>query len=123
MKEKFVIYSKEGIDKARKKAERREKFQEKVITAKDWVYNNKEILVVAVPGLIGAGTAIVKVVGKRFNLAKEQKLKENYCYDRSLGHYWALKRELSNKEWVEVDKRKQNGERLADILDSLKVLK
>lgn len=123
MKEKFVVYSKEEIDKAHKKAERRERFQEKVNAAKDWAYNNKEILVVAVPGLIGAGTTIVKLVGKRFNLAKEQKLKENYCYDRSLGHYWVLKRELSNKEWVEVDKRKQNGERLADILDSLKVLK
>ena len=26
-------------------------------------------------------------------------------------------------EWIEIDKRKNNGERLADILDELKVLK
>ena len=54
---------------------------------------------------------------------KEKKVKDLYCYDRSLGHYWALRRELTNAEWVLVDKRKANGERLADILDELKVLK
>ena len=63
------------------------------------------------------------MVGKRVNLRKEEKLKDLYCYDRSLGHYWALRRELTNKEWVEINKRKQNGERLADILSELKVLK
>jgi len=50
-------------------------------------------------------------------------LKDLYCYDRSLGHYWKLRRELTNSEWVEIDQRKQNGERLADILDELKALK
>ena len=50
-------------------------------------------------------------------------MKDLYCYDRSLGHYWRLRRELSNKEWLEIDQRKKNGERLADILDEMKVLK
>ena len=54
---------------------------------------------------------------------KEKDLKDLYCYDRSLGHYWRLRRELTNAEWIEIDKRKNNGERLADILDELKVLK
>ena len=28
-----------------------------------------------------------------------------------------------NREWVEIDKRRRNGERMADILNELRVLK
>lgn len=95
------------------------KFQE----CKDWVRRNKEAVIVLTPILIGGVTTIVKVVGKRANLNKEEAVKNLYCYDRSLGHYWALRRELSNKEWLEIDARKKAGERLSDILDELRVLK
>lgn len=91
--------------------------------AETWFYNNKEIVMLLGPGAIAATATLCKVIGKHINLRKEEKLKDLYCYDRSLGHYWALRRELTNKEWVEIDKRKQNGERLADILSELKVLK
>ena len=60
---------------------------------------------------------------QRFRLKKKTNLKVLYFCDRTLGHYWKLRRELTNSEWVEIDQRKQNGERLADILDELKVLK
>lgn len=85
--------------------------------------NNKELLIVMVPVVISGLVTVSKVVVKRGNLNKEQQLKEKYCYDRSLGHYWALKRQLSNKEWLEIDKRKRNGEKLSDILSEMKVLK
>lgn len=62
-------------------------------------------------------------LGDWFNRNKEEAVKNLYCYDRSLGHYWCLRRELSNKEWLEIDQRKKNGERLSDILAELKVLK
>ena len=89
----------------------------------DWVINNKDILVVLVPVIVSGVTTVTKVVVKRVNLRKQENIKNLYCYDRSLGHYWKLRRELTNKEWVEIDKRKRNGERLADILDEFKVLK
>ena len=63
------------------------------------------------------------MVSKRINLRKQEELKDLYCYDRSLGHYWRLRRELSNKEWLEIDQRKKNGERLSDILAEMKVSK
>ena len=56
-------------------------------------------------------------------MKEEKQLKNDYCYDRSLGHYWKLRRELTNEEWIAIDKRKRNGERLGDILAELKVLK
>lgn len=90
---------------------------------KEWVIRNKEMVITFTPIVIGGVTTIVKVVGKNVNLRKEESVKNLYCYDRSLGHYWALRRELSNREWIEIDKRKRNGERLADILAELRVLK
>ena len=105
--------------KARMKAWFREKYED----AKDFADRNKEVLAVAVPVIGGVVTAGIKAISKHAKLHKEQHLKNEYCYDRSLGHYWELRRKLTNSEWVEIDKRKKNGERLADILDSLKVLK
>lgn len=99
------------------------KAKEKLQDAGEWFNRNKETILVLTPIVIGGVTTIVKVVGKRINLHKQESVKNLYCYDRSLGHYWALRRELSNKEWLEIDKRKKNGERLSDVLEELKVLK
>ena len=88
-----------------------------------WCRNNPEyafVIATSVVGLIKFGG---KTVIKRGTIRKQENVKNLYCYDRSLGHYWRLKRELSNREWVEIDKRKRSGEKLADILDEMKVLK
>lgn len=101
----------------------KERLKVKAQNGKEWVVNNKEIVIALTPFIFGSLTTITKVVGKQIKLGKEKELKELYCYDRSLGHYWRLKRDLSNREWVEIDNRKSNGERLADILSEMKVLK
>lgn len=106
-----------------KKRELKEKFNSKAQAAYEWFLENKDAIVFLTPMVVGGITTVAKVVGKRINLHKEQELQDLYCYDRSLGHYWRLKRELSNKEWLEIDKRKKNGERLADILADMRVLK
>jgi hypothetical protein len=109
--------------KEQKRADFKENVKEKFQKGKDWFVRNKEAVIVLTPVIVGGISTVIKVVGKSINLHKSESLKELYCYDRSLGHYWRLKRELSNKEWLEIDKRKKNGERLADILAELKVLK
>lgn len=116
-------YTVKDLERASRRARAKEWFRNKLNNTKNWYYNNREVILVCGPVAIGAVTTIVKVVGKHVNLRKENDVKDLYCYDRSLGHYWALRRRLSNKEWVEIDKRKKNGERLADILSELKVLK
>ena len=90
---------------------------------KYWVIDNKEMIIVLAPVAIGIVTPIVKSVNKHITLGKAKDLKELYCYDRSLGHYWSLKRELTNNEWITIDRRKKCGEHLADILESMRVLK
>jgi hypothetical protein len=99
------------------------KLKKKFHAGKQWVIANKGMIITLAPVVIGGVTTVVKVVGKHVNLRKQESVKNLYCYDRSLGHYWSLRRELTNEEWVTIDRRKKNGERLADILDELKVLK
>lgn len=114
------------IDDFRRESKRRalkEKAMLKIQNGKEWLDRNKETLITLVPIIVGGVATVVKVVGKRCNLNKEEVLKDEYCYDRSLGHYWRLKRPLSNKEWLEIDRRKKDGERLSDILDNMRVLK
>ena len=116
-------YTIDDFTKARKKAQRKEWVQNKLHNVGKWIDGNKELIILVGPTVISAATAGIKWAGKHVTLRKEQDLKDLYCYDRSLGHYWRLRRELSNAEWVEIDRRKNNGERLGDILAELKVLK
>ena len=117
---KYVI---DFRSKEQKRAEFKEKFKIKFQNGVDWCIRNKNRLIPLIPVVIGGITTTTKVVGKRINLHKQESVKNLYCYDRSLGHYWRLKRELSNQEWLEIDRRKKTGERLADILASMNVLK
>lgn len=109
--------------KEEKRASFKAKLNEKIQDGKDWFMRNKEYVITLTPVIVGGVTTVAKVVSKRVNLRKQEELKDLYCYDRSLGHYWRLRRELSNKEWLEIDQRKKNGERLSDILAEMKVLK
>ena len=109
--------------KEEKKRQQKAKIQNKINSVINWISNNKEVVLLVGPSLLACTTAGIKAVSKHVNLHKEQDLKDLYCYDRSLGHYWRLRRELTNAEAVQIDKRKKNGEGLADILDELKVLK
>ena len=111
------------ITKDLKRAERKAKWKKRLEVAKDWWDDNKQYAVVVVPAAVGVVTAGVKVLGKRHNLKLEERNKDMRCYDASLGHYWELKRKLSKDERFAIDRRKKNGERLADILDDLRVLK
>lgn len=100
-----------------------EKFKKKMKNAWAWVVENKELVIVGIPVLAGAIAGTTKAVNKYVTIRKMEQVKNLYCYDRSLGHYWKLRREPTNTEWLEIDKRKANGERLSDILESMKVLK
>ena len=97
--------------------------KQKANKAIDWCIRNKDGIMYVAPTVISGVVVLAKVFNKHATVKKQEQLKDLYCYDRSLGHYWKLRRELSNAEWIEIDRRKKAGERLADILDELKVLK
>lgn len=99
------------------------RLSEKTKNVKIFIINNKETIIVLAPIVIGVARPIVKSINKHITLNKTKDLKELYCYDRSLGHYWSLRRELTNKEWITIDRRKKCGEHLSDILEDMKVLR
>ena len=117
------VFTIDDFRKEQKKREFKDKVISKINSGREFIVRNKETIITLTPVVITGITTVSKVVNKRINLRKEENLKDLYCYDRSLGHYWKLRRELTNDEWIEIDKRKKNGERLSDILDELKVLK
>ena len=91
--------------------------------AKNWYQKNKSWVAPTVSVGLTALPILIRVGGKRSNLVKEKKLKDLYIYDRSHGHYWELRRKLSTQELLEIDRRKDKGESLVDILESMRVLK
>lgn len=122
MEKKFTI-DEFQIQKELRRRKRKVWVQNKIRSIGNWISRNKELIILFGPATLGAVTVGIRAVNKHRVLKKEENLKNLYCYDRSLGHYWKLRRELTNSEWLEIDKRKRNGERLSDILGELKVLK
>lgn len=119
------VYDYDELVNNKKKADRRAWVYEKVNKAKWFVEDHKaQIAAVAAvtPVVVGTIMQIARMVSQQDRLKKAKDLKELYCYDRSLGHYWKLRRELTNDEWLAIDARKRSGERLADILKELNVL-
>lgn len=93
----------------------------------EWMKENKEITAgILVPTgimVIKTVSGIAKSVDRKIDLKKEQDLKDLYIYDRSLGYYHELNRKLKPSEALEIDQRRSNGETMAQILASMKLLK
>lgn len=106
-----------------KKAKAKAWVKNRVTDAQCWCSENKELIAVLAPGIIGAVTFGIKAISKHNNIMRQQDLKEKYVYDTSLGHYWELKRKLSNSQWSEIERRRNSGESLGQILASMGVLK
>lgn len=106
----------------RAKANAKRKADEAII----WVRRNPDVVAVAVPVAIATVKGASRIVSKavaRANMEKANRDLRTRCYDPSEGHYWFLKRELSNSEWLLVNRRHTNGEKIGDILAEMKVLK
>lgn len=108
-KQKFADF----VEKTKKKT------KENVIKVGYWMVDNKEIVAVLVPGIVGLTRFALK--NKRFK--DEKDLKTKYVYDRSGGFYWELKKPLTTNQRLELDRRRKCGERTANILADMKVLK
>lgn len=94
-----------------------------IFKAKTWVEQNPEKAALIASGAVAVAQYVGKEAIKDYRDYKDAKLLKLRCYDPSKGHYYYLKRELSNKEWLMIDKRRDAGEKLPDILEDMRVLK
>ena len=122
-----IVIDAEVIKQHKKEAARRERKQKweniKKETARFVANNLPEVSSALALVAIGTGRAIVKSAKRHSKVQEELKTKDLRVYDTSLGHYWELRRKLSNREWVEIESRRMNGERLANILSEMNVLR
>ena len=72
------VYTMEELERARKKAQIREWFQDKKVKAKTWCYEHKEQIITYGPVVVGGIAAGAKMLSKHAALAKEQDLKDRY---------------------------------------------
>ncbi len=117
--------SEKELKKLKKKAERRERYErirQKFSKGVDWCINNPEKAIPLGVAIGGGVTKIVKSANRHAKLKEERDLKDLYIYDRSTGFYWRLKKPLTSKQQMEINLRKTNGEKLGDILNSMRVL-
>ena len=111
---KWAKHAWSKIKKAAKKAE------EKIIEAAEYCTAHPEVIYIA-----GVGMSLVTTGIKRFAKSKterEQDYQRTHIYDYSLGHHWTLRRELTGTEMKEYKRRKESGEAVGDILESMRVL-
>lgn len=108
VKEKFLEIKDKTVAKTKK--------------AVQWCKDNPDLALGIGTVVLAGGKYLGKAAIKHHQVKEQEDVKNLYCYDRSLGHYWKLRRELRNDEWLEVDRRKREGEPLSYILASMRVL-
>ena len=102
------------------------KIKTKVHDGYVWCCEHREETALIVTGgvaVLGAIGKTVRSIDRKIDLHKEQNLKDLYVYDRSLGIYHELRRKLRPSEALEIDRRRSEGESMAHILASMRLLK
>ena len=92
----------------------------------DWIVKNPEkaaIAVSAVSLVIGGAKNVARFANQQHRLNTEKALKELNIYDRSLGCYHQLTRPLRAAEKVQIQKRRDHGEKMVNILNNMNVLR
>ena len=87
-----------------------------------WDYHSKEAIAF-VPVAIVTAERLIRGARYDRNRREEKYLKERTIYDRSNRCRIELKRKLTNREILELDRRRKNGESLIEILTSMRVVK
>lgn len=104
----------------------KEKVKTKIHDGYVWCVEHKDETALIVTGgitLLGAIGKAARRFDRKVTLQKEQDFKDLYVYDRSLGIYHELRRKLRPSEALEIDRRRSEGESMAHILASMRLLK
>lgn len=90
----------------------------------DWASRNKEALIVILPVAISGSIELIKIVSRKSSQKEDRRLKENFIYDRSSGHYYETRRQPKNSEWIEIDRRHNTlHQPLGEVLRDMRLLK
>lgn len=109
-----------------KREERIRKFKAKVNETadkvKDFVADHPAESLALLTTAIGSAVGLARRADRKRDIREQQRLREEYIYDRSIGDYWHTRRKLTNAEKLEIERRRRAGESLGDILKSMRLL-
>ena len=89
----------------------------------NFVKENPELTMAILSSGVIIATKVCKMYKYHKDYNEEKYLKTRFIYDRSRGCYYELRKQLTNAQLLEIDRRKLNGETLGTILESMRVLK
>ena len=98
-----------------------EEIDEKVDKAVNWVKENKEIAIAAMP----VGLAVIKSISKAvqsLERRQEEELRERRIFDHSSGKWIHLKRKMKAIDHLEFDQRKRQGQTTTQALSEMGLL-
>ena len=124
--EKAEAISTKSFERRCKRERFRRKVKEKVQETIYWINENKEFLIIVVPAasaILTGGFKVVRSLSRNIALAQEKRIKNMRIYDRSMGKYIELKRPLKNSDMKTILERRENGEKLSNILMDLNLIK
>lgn len=88
-----------------------------------WWAENGETVITLTPVVIGGLTVAFKFGNKILSVRQERYMREHAIWDPKECHWWIMKKKPTAWQWSEIERRKQDGERVSDILRSLGMLK
>ena len=89
-----------------------------------FISNNKtEVIAVATPIVGKLFVDMVRGIKRSANNKEQARLKENYIWDPSSGMWFETRKKMSSNQRVEFSRRRENGESVGSILNSMKILK
>ena len=113
-------------DKQLRKEKRKKEFKRKVNNVVYWINENKEFLIIAIPAgvtLVNGSFKLIRSISRNVALVQEKRIKDLRIYDHSMGKYLELKRPLTQEDMKTVLARRDNGEKLSNVLMDMQLLK
>lgn len=101
------------------------KLKRKTEDALRWIANNRDALIVAIPTVIGVGKFVdknVQRISRRNTVKREEKIRNRSIWDPKLGFWHKCKRDLTEKDKLEIEIRMNRGESIGNILRSMKLI-
>ena len=119
----------DDFKKAKKKLERKQKWEKRINDVKTWASENPEKAAFVFTTAVGTGAAgikgglrIINSLIRTGEARRENKEKDLKIYDRSMMKHWKLKRPLTAEEQLRIA-NKGKDERLVDLLIDMRVIK
>lgn len=94
----------------------------KAEAANVWLGENKELVKEVAPLVILSVLGISSRCIKTHNKKKTEREQRRTIYDYRNGHRYYLKKEPKAREWGEIDRRHERGERYYDILTDMRMI-